>query len=66
MEIRKVKALVVGAGPGGYPCAIRLGQLGAFFQRYGHAVDRMPQQVVLCEETREEHSMPLLVGALLD
>jgi len=28
METRKVKAAVVGAGPGGYPCAIRLGQLG--------------------------------------
>ena len=27
-EIRKYEAVVVGAGPGGYPCAIRLAQLG--------------------------------------
>jgi dihydrolipoamide dehydrogenase len=27
-ETRKYTAVVVGAGPGGYPCAIRLGQLG--------------------------------------
>jgi dihydrolipoamide dehydrogenase len=28
METLKYTAVVVGAGPGGYPCAIRLGQLG--------------------------------------
>jgi dihydrolipoamide dehydrogenase len=28
METRKYQAVVIGAGPGGYPCAIRLGQLG--------------------------------------
>ena len=28
MAIIKKKALVIGAGTGGYPCAIRLGQLG--------------------------------------
>lgn len=28
METLKTQALVIGAGPGGYPCAIRLGQLG--------------------------------------
>src|SRR5215475_784443 len=28
METQKTQALVIGAGPGGYPCAIRLGQLG--------------------------------------
>lgn len=28
METKKVDALVIGAGPGGYACAIRLGQLG--------------------------------------
>lgn len=28
METRTVQALVIGAGPGGYPCAIRLAQLG--------------------------------------
>ncbi len=28
METRKVEALVLGAGPGGYVCGIRLGQLG--------------------------------------
>jgi dihydrolipoamide dehydrogenase len=28
METLKYKAVVLGAGPGGYPCAIRLGQLG--------------------------------------
>jgi dihydrolipoamide dehydrogenase len=27
-EVRKYEAVVVGAGPGGYPCAIRLAQLG--------------------------------------
>ncbi|MFT4975135.1 MAG: dihydrolipoamide dehydrogenase [Myxococcota bacterium] len=27
-EVRKYDAIVVGAGPGGYPCAIRLAQLG--------------------------------------
>lgn len=27
-EVQKYDAVVVGAGPGGYPCAIRLGQLG--------------------------------------
>ena len=28
METRKYQAVVIGAGPGGYVCAIRLGQLG--------------------------------------
>src|SRR3990167_6009849 len=28
MEKKKFDAIVVGAGPGGYPCAIRLAQLG--------------------------------------
>ena len=28
METQQYKAVVIGAGPGGYPCAIRLGQLG--------------------------------------
>ena len=28
METVEYDAVVVGAGPGGYPCAIRLGQLG--------------------------------------
>ena len=28
METLHYDAVVVGAGPGGYPCAIRLGQLG--------------------------------------
>ena len=28
METRKYTAVVIGAGPGGYPCAIRLAQLG--------------------------------------
>ncbi|MGZ3670605.1 MAG: dihydrolipoyl dehydrogenase [Bdellovibrionota bacterium] len=28
MEKKKVDAIVIGAGPGGYPCAIRLAQLG--------------------------------------
>jgi dihydrolipoamide dehydrogenase len=28
METKKYTAIVLGAGPGGYPCAIRLGQLG--------------------------------------
>src|SRR5262245_27146090 len=28
METVQTQALVIGAGPGGYPCAIRLGQLG--------------------------------------
>ena len=28
METKKYQAVVVGAGPGGYPCAIRLAQLG--------------------------------------
>ena len=28
MKTLKKNTVVVGAGPGGYPCAIRLGQLG--------------------------------------
>jgi len=28
MEMKSYTAVVLGAGPGGYPCAIRLGQLG--------------------------------------
>src|SRR5579884_1323904 len=28
METIQTQALVIGAGPGGYPCGIRLGQLG--------------------------------------
>ena len=28
METVEYDAVVIGAGPGGYPCAIRLGQLG--------------------------------------
>ena len=28
MSTESYQAIVIGAGPGGYPCAIRLGQLG--------------------------------------
>ena len=28
METRSYDAVIIGAGPGGYPCAIRLAQLG--------------------------------------
>ena len=49
MATIKKTALVIGAGTGGYPCAIRLGQLGAVLEQV-----RQPTRVALEPEHQEQ------------